>query len=215
MTLTMPTRRIVAFGDSITYGYGLSDCVGKTNNDPGFTASKKAWPQLLANRLGLTCINTSGPGASAKEVLFTVLNRKLSQADTVVITWPIPDRWCVFMPDRENIFFADRIGSWRTDKRTRSFYKYFASEYEVGIDLYQRMNYAKLHLDSLGVKNFHFISSSKDAEEFKWNKVSLPSLYLSEIRNDHPLALDNRHPGESAHKEYADLIYNHLQEDNK
>ena len=65
--------RLVAFGCSYTYGYGLSDCHIEPNK-PGPNPSKLAWPSLLANMLDLEVVNCSNIGASNIHILWRLIN---------------------------------------------------------------------------------------------------------------------------------------------
>ena len=58
-------KRLITFGCSNTYGHGLPDC-HVPPNEAGPNPSKVAWPQLLADRRGLECVNLGQPGGSNK-----------------------------------------------------------------------------------------------------------------------------------------------------
>ena len=60
--------RLVAFGCSLTQGQDLPD------NYKSQYPSKFSWPQILANKLNLQCINLGKGGASSKEILYKMIS---------------------------------------------------------------------------------------------------------------------------------------------
>ena len=89
--------RLVAFGCSNTFGQALPDVwdykknVSISKQGP----SKYAWPQVLADKLNLECVNLGTPGASNKEVWFHIVNTEFKKSDIVIILWPGRSRWCI------------------------------------------------------------------------------------------------------------------------
>ena len=82
--------KLYTFGDSNTWGIGLLDIwdaeknfylLKKTSNKDSvlhdqvfYGPSKHAWPQILADKLKIECINKSIPGASNKEIWLEIIN---------------------------------------------------------------------------------------------------------------------------------------------
>ena len=84
--------RLITFGDSNTYGQALPDCYW---DKPGLIGpSKFAWPQLLADKLGMECHNAGIPGSSNKLIMHQLMSFPLLPTDTVVVLWSFPERYC-------------------------------------------------------------------------------------------------------------------------
>ena len=80
--------RLIAFGDSFTYGQGL-DGTGIAHAEP----HPDAWPEQMRSLLGVdTVINLSKPGASNKQIWFTILSFDFEPTDIVVICWTCYNR---------------------------------------------------------------------------------------------------------------------------
>ena len=88
----MKYKKIIAFGDSFTWGTDLKDC----NN----TYSKSVWPALLASHLGLVYDCRALGGISNQSILRHVLinlDYGILTPDTfVVINWTWLNRWDLF-----------------------------------------------------------------------------------------------------------------------
>ena len=72
--------KILALGDSFTYGSELADI-------------KQAWPYLLANKLSGTVVNQGKAGCSNEVVVDNLVSSDISQFDLVVILWTHFDRF--------------------------------------------------------------------------------------------------------------------------
>jgi len=102
--------RLITFGCSLTQGIGLDgknfrnheyyrspqDAVQKIK-----PASNLAWPQLLANKLNLECVNLGRGGSSPKFVFQMIKEFQFQSTDTVVIQWPASHRKVVWAEESE------------------------------------------------------------------------------------------------------------------
>lgn len=202
--------RLVTFGCSFTYGQGLPDCYNIHTNEPGKFPSKSAWPQLLADKLMLECINVSEPGSSNKEILNKLLNFKINDNDIVVTMWSFPDRWCCM----------SNTGITRIDLENRNTliaYDNIFTEYDLEFDLVYRANFAKLFLDNRKIKNYHLCVNTdycKLVDDISWNAVVFSKINMCSIKLMHPPALDvifgDYHPGVGAHYELTELLHTEL-----
>ena len=190
--------RLITFGCSLTYGHGLYDCHIPPNFS-GDQPSKLAWPQLIANILGIECKNRSSPGASNKLILGNLQKFPFKKNDIVICLWSHKERYTIFKENSHKF-----IGPWMEEKYSKLYYKHIYTDYDGTYDLYTRANWAKNYLDLLDIKNYHLSVNDQDlTEEFKWNRVDFLPLYMNKIRKNFPVALDNHHPGEEAHMDFA------------
>ena len=80
-------HRLVSFGCSLTYGYGLPGCYNIRTTKQGMFPSKLAWPHLLAKLLDKKSTNLSESGCSNKHIWNRIVNFKFKKNDTVIILW--------------------------------------------------------------------------------------------------------------------------------
>ena len=214
-------KRLIAFGCSNTKGDGLPDTYDKVrkNTPRDAKASIYAWPKLLADKLEYECLNLAVSGSSNKHICDIALNTQFKESDTVVFMWTYFSRSCFFQDDgsvkrimvqdipNRNIPFSDR--EW-----TKSYYKTFYTAQDAIKDAYFRANFAKLYLDSIGIKNYHTTCHEQhDIKMVKaplWNNVELLDIGFTLPRID--IALDNEHPGLNSHKMYSNNLYNIIKE---
>ena len=193
---------LLSFGCSLTYGQALESDLEKN------TPSKLAWPQLLADELGLECQNHSVPGSSNKLILDKILNTKINQQDKVVVQWSYLARWCMFEP-------TERIdlGPWIKD---HPFYKYVWNPIDCFFTNKIITDYAWLHLKTVGC-DFVFAHIEKDSHYY-WTEDDLEYVFV-EDKFDHAKfieksiksfnldkATDNAHPGPESHKKFAEYL---------
>lgn len=201
--------RLIAFGCSLTYGHGLPDCWDPVEQQPLDKSSSFAWPEVVAKKLNLTCINTSFPGASNKEILFKLQNFDFHSNDVVAIQWTFPDRSCI-IPTADNIFIGamfdhsiyHRIIPGNTDTVSKSFY-FSYHDVDATIDSYTRIEHANLYLKSRGINAVHFLVDRRFVTDYNWFTTPLQTVYMSDVRERHSCALDGQHPGELAHHEFG------------
>ena len=84
-------ERLVFFGDSNTYGWGLDLAWDKEYLGP----NPNGWAALLCNRRGLPGENYSTPGASNLEILWRLRMSELQPSDHVVVQWSFWTRDCI------------------------------------------------------------------------------------------------------------------------
>jgi hypothetical protein len=213
--------RLVAFGCSNTWGEGLPDTwnagdEGRWQGQP----SKFAWPQPLADKMNLECVNMGEGGVSNKYIANLIAETEFQQDDIVVVLWTYFTRSCVFQDDGSvrRILVQDiSCLGMPTDHRkwNKIYYKNFYTDQEAIKDGYFRANFAKLYLDSIGIKNYHYTcvdsgtqptgpSSIKPAP--KWSCIDFPDIKFINLDT----ALDEMHPGINSQKRLAIDIYKDL-----
>ena len=209
--------RLVTFGCSHTFGAGLPDVWDFENHTPIFTQgpSKYAWPQLLADKLNIECVNAGQPGASNKEVWYHIINTKFKKNDIVIILWPQLPRWCIIRKDR-----IDRIGPFAFDNKTamtrdevsrsKSYLKYMYEENDHFTDYFMRVDYVTMFLKNK-IKILKHYESMKTISHPDWFISQFKKeTFLEDVLHKHPKALDDEHAGEEGNKVFATSIYNEI-----
>ena len=197
--------RLIAFGCSYTYGHGLEDCVDEFMM-PGPTASKLAWPQLLADKLNLECINEGQPGASNKQTWYKIINYKFRITDLVFILWSTNERHCIINKD----YTVDQIGHWVKSKPSKMYYKHLFNEVDQAIDSNLRIEHCTYHLINKGIIHYNMLFR-KDTIDRPSNATILDTNFRT-IKHGMPRAVDKLHPGKEAHKKFAQEIYGEINE---
>ena len=211
--------RIIAFGCSNTWGEGLPDTwnagdEGRWRGQP----SKFAWPQILADKMNLECVNIGEGGVSNKYIANLIAETEFQQDDIVVVLWTYFSRSCVFAEDGSvRRLMSQDISNNNISKNDRKwnkiYYNKFYTDQDAIKDGYFRANFAKLYLDSIGIKNYHYTcfeqqsigpSSIKPAP--KWSCIDFPDIRFTPS----DVALDRLHPGIRSQHQMAMDIYEDL-----
>jgi|TARA_R110000764_G_scaffold27478_1_gene65003 hypothetical protein len=195
--------RLIAFGCSFTRGTALDDVWDFKNKCSIFPQpSKYAWPQLLADKLDIECINLGKGGYSNKAIWHTITNFDFNPSDIVFIHWSYLDRYHYY-ENKETGHIIDHRSNTARDK---AFFKYLHSDYDMLNDLYMRIN----HIDSLlyGKKRYHLQIDPIISPA--WNKTEILNIRLDDYKNKYPRANDKSHPGALAHKEFATALLQNL-----
>jgi lysophospholipase L1-like esterase len=206
--------KLLAVGDSFTYGEELSDL----NN---------AWPYLLGNKLGYTVNNLAKPGSGNTRMVRHAVEQ-INNYDLIVIAWShfarteladengFYDIWpeCSILPHKE-------FSSWRSD--VINYYSkhhdddYLYRQYLINIILLQQYlknnNKKYLMLDAFG-NHQNVGRRSNDNNNLikqidKDSFLGWPDQSMMEWTNGTPQGL-NGHFLEQGHKQVADKIYEHI-----
>ena len=206
--------RLLSFGCSYTYGHGLVDCYNKKTGAAGETPSKYAWPQLVANSLNLDCVNLSRPGASNKEIWWTITKQKYLSTDTVVILWSYPHRSAIIHNDNDDI---QQLGYGFDDPASHRF-TYFltrhVSDYNFGVDGWTYIEFANKILQERKVKKiYNFVIDHQCYELVNPNWLNTEIISdVQEFLLPIDIALDDRHPGTLANKKFAKRVTSVIKE---
>lgn len=201
-------NRLIAFGCSFTYGEALPDNVSLRYN---IKPSQYAWPNILANKMGLECVNMGECGASNKKICHNIHHFDFQQNDFIVIMWTTDNRSCVFHNQKKFMrilpgdmtLSPDHLLKGHTNRKTKLFYQFFETDYDSHYDKYCRVNLAKYFLDTKKLPNKHF-KWFPDHDPL-WSNVEMP--YIDFINDK---ALDNLHPGVKAHNAMATEILQYV-----
>jgi hypothetical protein len=206
-------NRLITYGCSNTYGEGLEDCWTGTMWGP--EPSKFAWPQLLADKMNLDCVNLGFPGVSNKYIWNKVLNTEFQKGDKVVILWTYFSRFCFFRDDgsSQRIMAQDATNK-KLNKKTRAaasfYYSHFYSKKDSVDDNFLRITFIKDYLDNKGIENYHYTCEAREffhkLKPLPWNKVNLKFIDWRGF----PPALDNLHTGNEGQKFAANTMFNDI-----
>ena len=222
-------NRLLAFGCSHTYGESLPDCLTTKSLDaPMPPPSQFAWPNLLAKKLDMECVNLGSCGASNKQIHYNIVNTNFEKDNVVFVLWTHHSRSCFLQDepiDEKGLQFKQLtpgyIKKFKQNPRWRRLYNYryyelFHTEensrYETQLSIDHSYNY----LLKKGIKNFHFtferkgirpITSKFTKEMDAWVSAPIQNLDLLE-----DTGADRLHPGVSAHVDLAENIFARIEE---
>ena len=200
--------RLVAFGDSITFGYALDD----NGLDPKFP-SKYSWPAVLAETLEVEVVNCGIPGASNKEIWHNILNFSYEDNDFVIVNWNTAHRFCIF--DEEKHIRIGMSTRYANEKLTNTFYENFYTDLDIKIDNQLRISHSAFFLDNLGIRNYHSFTTGKNFDSYDWlQDIVTVGDDMFKFR-ENSKALDGTHPGKEAQMLYAKSIQKDLEENNE
>jgi hypothetical protein len=202
-------KRLIAFGDSYTYGHGLEDCWVKDEfkNDTytvGNVYSQYSWPSLVAKTLGYELVNNSEPGLSNLGMLHKLLNTMFTNNSVCVIMWSYPFRDMIFdktyIPSMElmtkKIDHTNRIthiGSWVGGDLTNN-WMMTHNNTDLVMRSWLHIHHANLYLASLNITHYNFFVDYHTLKAHKPAYIKIPFSDIDVQRClDH--ALDGNHPG--------------------
>ena len=213
--------RLITFGCSNTIGHSLPDWKLSA-------PSKYAWPQILADKLNLSCCNLAKPGSSNKEIWYNIVNTKFKKDDIVIILWSWYDRYCILLNEKT----LKQIHWNQKTLQATCFFKHLHNEYDMLIDFYLRCNHIQSFLENkvklvkhLRQETSKSVSANRwlgsERKEYKpkqeiipgWSKINFLNTSMPEIKCNYPLALDDEHPGLEAHEVFAMAVYNEIKND--
>lgn len=208
--------RLVAFGCSYTQGIGLNglDYTYSRYYDSPLesvlkveSASKDAWPHLLADKLGIECINLGQGGNSSKFVFQMIREFDFQETDIVVIQWPQPERHVIWQDGMKvDALMQIAPGYGHAVNYYRHYYTTFDSCYNTAVYIENTHTYLKDKCKAL------YSVSYNDPEEMvedKTLKATFPILadvgkfFITKLGDD--ICADG-HPGKTYHEEFANRM---------
>lgn len=200
--------RLVTFGCSFTYGHGLPDCFIPPKGF-GPLPSRLGWVNQLSEKLNLISYNFGIPGSGNKEILSKILTQNYLENDTVIVGWSQFHRYDFYK-------HIDDISGYRiSDQDIDAILKvdvhnpkYMANN---RIDNWMCIYFANLFLNSLNIKNYHFLAIHENSKPKPFYNITN---FLDVEEGEWALdkALDNAHPGLESNKMLANLLYNKINE---
>ena len=198
--------KLIAFGCSYTYGTALPDCknwmLDKLHN---LQPSNMGWASLLAQKLGLECVNESFPGASNSEIMYNVLKYNYKKHDTVVIMWTHYARDMLFNFSYKYPFFRDRLGPWAKTHQERKWAEYL-SEKDYAMKSWFHIHHADLYLQQQGVKYIHYPATPKELDSYRLEFINVNNYHSDGIEYVDK-ATDDMHPGIQSNRLLAEKMY--------
>lgn len=199
----MSKRRLIAFGDSFTYGHHLPD------------PSTQAWPAQLAGMMDLDLVNVADPGASNIEILTAILSFDFKESDLVVVGWTFIERDLIFrkktlLNKLFNRHEHTRVQVWSDNPETKLWIE-LHPEFDQAVRSGLHMHHAELYLQSLNLEQYHIYTQPPNTFRYR---NSFPVFFKDMINlldrkvySRVDLALDNSHPGIKSHLNTADNLY--------
>jgi len=211
-------KRMLAVGDSFTYGEELSD-------------RTSAWPQLLATKLSVELLNLGQPSASNDNILRKTIDQTIIDPDIdfVVIGWSNIGRseyadefgyYDVWPGYQGNLFKRDGT-NWRSDL-VDYVSRYHNSE-AIHKKFIQQVILLQSYLQSRGIK--YIMLNIVQNEYYKKKHFDGQLKYFEQVNKDYFLGFNesgmvewtygcakgpNDHFLEEGHKIVADKIYEHI-----
>lgn len=196
--------RVLFFGDSMTYGHGLPDCVLPTETGEivlaGPRPSELGWAATISRRLGVPHINHAVPGASNLQILWTLRQADIAKGDVVIVEWSYTDRSCLLEPE------IVQIGPWMEEDTSLAYYQAHSDP-----DIINRntllIEHAALLLERIGTKWLFFANDGKGIEgPIRDTIIDCFQTYECDIADD------NSHPGMVSNQIWADIVFKHVQQ---
>ena len=229
---------LFTFGDSWTYGHGLNDCVERIEQyyAPGLNPSQYAWPKILKDMLGCKSYTNAGiPGNTNHNIWYQAHNLSvhMKPEDYVVCLWSYPNRYSYIDESRLPVILAtdglqknyharfmnDLTFIRRPDVQNPKLYKfyhgYLTNRSNDTMNTMLRVDQLSMFLKDKVKKHINAsiepIESTQTRKYFK-NKMTL--VWQTDVTHKGK-CIDNNHPDEEAHYEFASLLYNKITEANK
>jgi hypothetical protein len=198
--------RLVTFGCSHTYGYGLPDVTPSNTSDSYNGHSKFAWPAWLSKDLSLELVNAAFPGWSNARILQEILAFEYHPDDLVVILWASVDRDRLFMEDGSEF----NVGSWNDDATTKQYYS-LHSDLDMAIKTLTCIHHSDMFFKCKNITAKHFLYTSKFNSILAtakalcvWYDTPVDHTRLHDIAVDR--ASDKFHYGIKTHRNISDYI---------
>lgn len=197
--------RLVAFGCSYTFGFGLADV---WLFHAGYKCSINAWPNKLGELLGYEVVNKGWPGSGQQEIFNIITNFDFKPDDLCVIMWTHFDRLDFFK------YTSPKKGE-RIDKEHKSYRNYVMLTDKYQSDITKRnwdiIQHTSLLMRHKGITSFSLVASD-DLLTRQEHPIEIPGFLENVTWTREDYAHDTLHPGEKSHSILADAIYAEIKE---
>jgi len=203
--------RLVTFGCSYTYGSGLPDIFVPGNQlYPGAHPSEFAWPQLLANKLGLKCLNLASAGSGNKEILYKIITSDFEADDLIIIMWSHFPRYDFFRATLDSVSGVREV---RKDIHKRSWLKntdVISQEWknDNAMQNYLAIKFIQMFLDDKNLNHYSLFTLPDFVNYtppfFLDKKKIIRLLQNNFVKDGCP---DGMHFGVKSHENLANILY--------
>jgi hypothetical protein len=203
--------RLIAFGDSFTYGHGLDDC----HIPPGLagpTPSKLAWPNILGDMLDFEVVNKAKPGHSNIQILRDILSFDFLPTDTIIVGWTYPERDYIFKKNILGIDMSFKISPWIEDKTIIKKWLSIHTELDLSIRAGLHIHHADCFLKTKQIKQYHFCAHRNILTTTPEFTITPENFLNTKILPRMDKGLDNSHPGPESHRQAAKNLYKIINE---
>lgn len=212
-------KKLFAFGCSMTRGDALDDIwnyeLKQTN--PGVGPSKYSWPQVLADKMNLECVNMGVSGSSNKHIWYNIMSADISPGDKVFVQWTSPNRWCIIDQEVKPINAFRIQGEHNGSRESSAFYHNLYSDIDMDYDLNLRMSHADYYIKSLGVEIYHLTYDKLSLNgRLTFNNVDVLDSDIHEVQRSIGTSANDKkpagwgHPCAQAHRIHAENIFSEI-----
>lgn len=188
--------RLIAFGCSHTYGVGLKDCWLDIGGPGDLPPSKLAWPQLMANKLNIECINASKWGSSNREIWHRIINFDFKSDDIIIAQWTYPNRDCIIRQDGT----IEQLATWHHEDYVSRYIALTSDEHDKAILANTYIHHANTIVPNI----YNFSTDIRTLQPMpKWQNVDILFDMNTIYINSNKSKLDNEHGGEQFHIDLA------------
>lgn len=203
-------KKLYAFGCSYTYGHGLEDCiVGEV--EPAKIPSQLGYANIVGEAINRDVLNLSDCGSSNKQITHHVKNvyKKINSDDAVICQWSFMDRYMIFDTNSHNNI--EKLGPWIDTKPSKSYYKFIHTDLDCITMTSWYINYTDLMIKSRGTtKVLHTLPPVLDYSHMVMLRELIDDTVVctEDCLTQHHIdtALDNNHPGQKSHNEFAESL---------
>ena len=206
----MKKKRLIAFGCSLTFGFGLPDCWDPPYNNLS-KPSSVAWPNLIADALDRDCVNRSMIASSNKRIWHEIANFDFEDDDLVFVMWSQISRTSIL----ESKYKIQNIGTWMMGEKAwaNMYYRIMNREYDDEITTALYISHANYIFNRKKIESYHLAIDRKNTNCFNLlgENINHIPLYMLEYEENYPIALDDdHHTGVEGHAALARDILKYL-----
>ena len=209
-------KRVLAFGDSFTYGHDLEDCHDTRPSNQTYSALLAGWLEVP--------YQCHAVGSNANQsITRNILNADIQSNDLVIIMWTFEER-------QDFLFEGDRGWSSILPNNTDYFSTVFYKHVDKQLNYFQYLTHKEIflvqkYLDDIGVDHVHCCITSSLLESINYrnsdltklidtsNWISMPGPvgFYDWAKSKSLLAKKTSgHANESAHRQLFEIIKQHM-----
>ena len=193
--------RLIVFGCSYAYGFGLSDCSADTSKPSEFS-----WPVFVSQATNRELINKAVPASSNKRIWHAINSFKFQPDDLVIISWSYKHRSCII---KTPWHIKNLINSHTDEIESLTYYEHIHSWYDSLIMSKLFVRDANRTLNEKALCVYNLFTNRDNAYILKEDYNTIP-LYIQEYIANYPKASDNMHPGLEANRAFAADILDYI-----